>query len=113
MKPSMGTVTRIEPALGAAIDRVVDLSQRVVIDRIELLQVESKDWLVRAARSAGLASLGTLSLAVAWIALLAAAVVALDGRMPLGVRLVLVAAVQVVVGGSLLGWAMLRRRGAR
>ena len=109
----MGTVTRIEPALGPAIERIVDLSQRVVIDRIELLQVESKDWLVRAARYGGLVGLGILSLAVAWIALLAAAVVALDGRMPLSARLALAAAVQGLVGVSFLGWARRRGRGAQ
>jgi|GEM_PF-2641000 len=113
MESSMGTVTRVEPGVGPSIGRVVDLSQRVVIDRLELLQVESRDWLVRAARYAGLVGLGTVSLTVGWIALLAAGVVALDGRMSLEARLALAAAVQGVVGGIFLGWAMRRGRDAR
>lgn len=108
-----GTMVQVEPSIGPALERVINLSQRVVVDRIELLQVESQDWLVRAARRASLISLGAMSLLVAWIALLAAGVVALDGYLPLGARLVLVAGVEVLVGVALLRWGMLRGRSAR
>jgi len=113
MGSSTGTMVQVEPSLGPALERVIDLSQRVVVDRIELLQVESQDWLVRAGRRAGLVSLGAMSLLVAWIALLAAGVVALDGYLPLGVRLVLAAGVEMLVGVALLCWGTLRSWGAR
>ena len=113
MGSSTGTKVRVEPSLGPALERVIDLSRRVVVDQIELLQVESQDWLVGAARRAALVSLGAMSLLVAWIVLLAAGVVALDGYLPLGVRLVLAAGVEVLVGVALLCWGMLRGRGAR
>ena len=113
MSSSAARMVRIEPSLGPALERVIDLSQRVVVNRIELVQVESQDWLVRATRRAGLVTLGAISLLVAWLALLTAGVVALDGYLPLGVRLILAAGVEVLVGAALLCWGMLPGRGVR
>jgi hypothetical protein len=101
--------TPIEPLLGASLDRVVDLSQRVLADRLDLFQLESRGWVEEAARSMGLFALGALNLSVGWLALLAAAVVAFDGILPLGPRLAIAGSVQVLVGASIVGWAARRR----
>lgn len=106
---STDSVAELEPSLGSAAARVLDLTQRVAIDRIELLQVESYNRLVATARNASLLVIGMMCLMVAWLVLLAALVVALKGRWPLEVRLTFVAGIQAVFGFALLGWARRRR----
>ena len=51
---SRENVSELAPSLGKAAARVLDLTQRVAIDRIELLQMESYNRLIAAARNASL-----------------------------------------------------------
>ena len=105
-------MSELAPSLGKAAARVLDLTQRVAIDRIELLQMESYNRLIAAARNASLLLIAAMCLMLAWLALLAALVVDLKGRWPLEVRLIFVAGIQAVFGFGLLGWTRRRRHRA-
>jgi hypothetical protein len=83
--------------------RAIDLAQRVAVDELRLLQLETREQMERWLRRTLWVAAGVLSLALAWLALVAAAVVALEGRMPLEVRLGLVAGCQAVLGAALVG----------
>ncbi len=102
-----------EPSVGAALERVIDLSQEVVVDRIELLQVESQARLLAFARRAAGLGIATFVLLLAWVLLAAAVVAALANRLPLEGALAIVAAVHAAVGGAALAWASRALEGDR
>ncbi len=106
---SASSDSQAHPSIGGAAARVFDLTQRVAIERIELLQVESYNRLVAAARTASLHVVVALCLMVAWLSLLAVFVVALRGWWPLETRLALVAGIHTVLGFAVLGWTRRRR----
>jgi hypothetical protein len=102
---------RVEPSVGSSLGRAFDAAQKLVVDELRLLQLESRETLQGVARRGTWLALGTFCLALAWLLLLAAAVVALEGRFPLETRLALVAGTQLVLGIALVGWGA--RRGDR
>jgi len=91
--------------------RALDLAERVAADELRLLQLESREHVEQALRRAGWIAAGVFCLCVAWLGLLAAAVVALEGRLSLEARLGALAASQAVLGAALL--ALCARRGRR
>ena len=91
-----------ERSFGATLGHAFDLAQQVAADELRLLQLESQEGIARAARRTAWTALGGLCLLIGWIGLLAALVVALDGHLPLELRLLLVAASQLVLGASLI-----------
>ena len=86
-----------------SLGRALDLAQRVAVDELRLLQLETREQVERSLWRALRVAAGVFSLALAWLALVAAAVVALKGRMPLEARLGLVAGCQAVLGAMLVG----------
>ena len=94
----------------SSLGRALDLAERVAADELRLLQLESREQVEHALRRAGWIAAGVFCLCAAWIGLLAAAVVALDGSLSLEARLGVLAASQGVLGAALLVWARRRRR---
>jgi putative superfamily III holin-X len=105
-------VKRDAPSLGTALGRAMELGQRLATDQVQLLRLEFQDLLQRAVRKTVWLSIGSQCLLAAWICLVAAAVVGLEGRLSLDARLALAATVQVVLGLGLIVWGT-RARGER
>jgi len=101
---------RTEATLGATLARTLDLAQRVATDELRLLQVESERRVEAIARRGAWFGFGALCLLLAWLALAAAAVVALEPVLPLAARLGLLAASQAALGVTFV-WIGLRARG--
>jgi hypothetical protein len=101
-----------EPSLSATFGRTLDLAQRVATDELRLVQLELKDLVSGALRGGVWLAGGAFCLAIAWIVVSAAAVVALEGRLPLEARLVLLAIAQLALGASLVGFGLRRRKEA-
>jgi hypothetical protein len=101
-----------ERSLGATLGYALHLAQQVAADELRLLQLESQDGLARAARRGAWTAFGALCLLIGWIGLLAAIVVALEGRLPLELRLLLVAASQLVLGAALIAFGRHARSGS-
>lgn len=99
-----------EPSLGATLGRTLDLAQRVATDELRLLQLESKELVSDALRGGVWIMGGAFCLAVAWVVGSAAAVVALEDRLPLEARLALLAIAQLALGASLVGFGLRRRK---
>ena len=102
----------LEPGWSPSLGRALDLAQRVAADELRLLRLESRDEVERALRRAMWTTAGLLCLGIAWLCVLAAGVVALEGRLSLEARLVLLAASQAVLGAAMLGLGQ-RTRGER
>jgi len=100
------------PSLGDSFGRALDLAQRVAVDEVRLLQIESHERLSAVMRRAAWIGFGAFCLAVAWIGAWAAAFVALEDRFSLEARLALLAISQCVLGASLLAHALRGRADA-
>jgi hypothetical protein len=72
-----------EASIGDAFSRVVDLSQRVAVDQIQVIQVEAEERLAAVGRRVAVASAGAACLAASWLALVVALVVVLSNQFPL------------------------------
>lgn len=99
---SIEVAGRSDATLGSAFVRVVDLSQRLVTDQFELMQVETKEKLVSAGRRLATKIFAIACLAVGWLALIGAVMVALSGYAPLELRLLAVGALHATIGASVL-----------
>lgn len=95
---SAGTASRDDKPdpMGAIID-VVRAAQRVVLARIDLIQVEAKQTL----QSVSMFAVAAVTAAFGWVVLMAAAVAGLDQVMPLALALAIVGALHVIAGGAL------------
>jgi hypothetical protein len=101
---------RAEPTVGATVARTLDLAQRVAAGELRLLQLESERRVEALARRGAWVGFGALCLLLAWLALAAAAVVALEPYLPLAARLGLLAASQALLGVAFF-WIGLRAHG--
>lgn len=99
-----------EPSIGATLLRAVDLAQRVAVDEVRLIHLETKEQAQSFLRRGAWIAAGTLCLLLAWLGFFAAAVVVLEPYFSLAARLGLVAGSHAILGGALLGLG-LRRRG--
>ena len=99
-----------EASLGDAFSRVMDLSQRVAVDQIQVIQVEAEERLAAAARRAVVAIIGAACLAVSWLALVGVVVWVLSDPFPLEACLLGVAGVHAFLGLALLVAARAGRR---
>jgi hypothetical protein len=97
------------PPLSVALVRTFDLAHQVAADELRLWQLELRDRLGDGLRRAVWIGFGALCLAVAWVAAWAVAVVALEGRFSLEVRLGMLAIAQCGMGAVLV-WLGLRGR---
>jgi len=85
-----------ETPLGQALEHVVEASQRVVVDRIELLRLETYATVVRVVRGAMLAGIGIFAVCIAWTALMGIIIAVPETVLP--VRLAVVVLLNAVVG---------------
>jgi hypothetical protein len=97
----MATSLQPRSDIAPALQRVIDASQRVILDRIELLRVDASLQLRRTARTALLGALAAAFLFTGWAVLVGAAVAAADW-LSLPLRLAVASAVHLVLGGALL-----------
>lgn len=104
---------RSEPTIGATLARALDLAQRVATDELRLLRVESERRAEALVRRGAWIAIGALCLLLAWLALSAAAVVALEPHLPLATRLGLLAASQALLGAVLVWLGLRGREGER
>ncbi|MGH7897269.1 MAG: phage holin family protein [Candidatus Binatia bacterium] len=89
------------PSVASAAGNVIDKAQKVLLDRIQLLQLEAREDLVSAARGAACLILAALLLFYGWLFALALVVWMLWGTFSLAVSLAVVIAFHVVAGGLL------------
>jgi hypothetical protein len=94
------------PSFGASVGQTIDLAQRVVADELRLLQLESQERIQSAARRGAWLAFGALCLLIAWVGLLAAAVVAFEGRLSLELRLLGMALSQLLLGAGLVAYGL-------
>ena len=104
---------QVEPPLGVALGRTLDLAQQVATDEIRLLQLETLDRVSEVMRRGMWIGSGALCLAVAWVAAWVAVVVALERWFPLEQRLALLVISQIALGSALIGFALRNRRAVR
>lgn len=97
-------------SFGATLGDAFDLAQQVAADELRLLQLEWQEGIARAARRVAWTAFGWLCVLIGWVGLLAALVVALEGHLPLELRLLLLAASQLVLGASLIAFGRRARR---
>jgi hypothetical protein len=93
-------------SFGASVGQTIDLAQRVAADELRLLQMESQERIESLARRGAWIAFGALCLLIAWVGLLAAAVVALEGRFPLELRLLGMALSQLLLGAALVAYGV-------
>jgi Putative Actinobacterial Holin-X, holin superfamily III len=91
----------------SAIEHVFTTSQRVLVDRIDLLRLEAREDLLTAARGTALTGGAAILFFYGWIVALAWVVYLLWGSIPLGTALGAVTAFHVM-GGAVLGWVGVR-----
>ena len=94
-----------------ALERTLGLVHRMVINQMRMVQFEWEDHVQRRLRRSTWIGFGLVCMLLAWVALLGAAVVALEGVLPLEGRLVLVSTSQLLLGVALIGWGRRLRRG--
>lgn len=102
-------LARIEPPLGASLERAIELARRVAVDEFELIKIDANERLKRGLRRGLWLGVAALGLLVAWLAALASLVVALEPYLALEARLALLAASQLVLGGVALVFALRSR----
>jgi hypothetical protein len=90
-------------SLTSAVERVLASSQRVFVDRIDLLRLEAREDVATAVRGGIFVLGGTILLFYGWIIVVAWVVYMLWGALPLGATIGAAAAFHVV-GGTILGW---------
>lgn len=90
-----------ETSLSDAVERVVESSQRALMARLELLRIEAEEDLGRTLRSAAVAFLGVLVLAVAWVGFTALAIHWLEQRISLGGSLAVMTLLNAAAGAAL------------
>ena len=100
------------PSFGASVGLTLDLAQRVAADELRLLQLESQERIASVARRGAWLAFGALCLLIAWVGLLAAAVVALEGRFSLELRLLGMALSQLLLGAVLVAYGLRDRSGS-
>jgi hypothetical protein len=100
------------PSFGASVGLTLDLAQRVAADELRLLQMESQERIEGVARRGAWLAFGALCLLIAWVGLLAAAVVALEGRFSLELRLLGMALSQLLLGAGLVAFGLRERSGS-
>jgi hypothetical protein len=106
-------LARIEPPLGASLERAIELARRVAVDEFELIKIDASERLQRGLRRGLWLGVAALGLLVGWLAALASVVVALEPYLVLEARLALLAVSQLVLGGVALAIALRSREPGR
>ncbi len=98
--------------MGVALERTIDLAQRLASDEFRLLQLDSQDRVNDAMRGGVWIGFGAVCLVIAWVVACAAAVVALGPWLSLEARLALLAIAQLALGSALVRFGLRRRSAA-
>jgi hypothetical protein len=101
------------PSFSATLGRTLELAQRIAADEIRLLQLDSQERLLDALRRSAWIGFGALCLGVAWVAIWAAALVALEAQFSLEARLAMLAISQLLLGAALVAQGLRRRAVSR
>lgn len=88
------------PSLSSALERVLNASQRVITDRIDLVRLESAAAISRALRGGALLGVGSILISGGWFAAMAIVMVLLDEYVTPTAALAVVALLSVATGGS-------------
>ncbi len=91
-----------EPSVSSALERVLDASERVIVDRIELMRLDTHETVSRALSAAIMLALGAALLFSGWFAAMAIVVLVLDAYGAPAAGCAIVAGLSLVVGGSLI-----------
>jgi uncharacterized membrane protein YqjE len=97
---SVGTQQRQDeqPSVVTAVERVFEASQRVVLDRLDLVFVEFQEVVRRTVQRAAMATLGLALVFCGWVALCFVLVLGLDRYMPDAACIAIVGAVNLGAG---------------
>jgi uncharacterized membrane protein YqjE len=103
-----------QPSATEAVERMIDASQRLIGDRIELAKLEAQEAVTRVVTSTVFLLAAGLFALIGWISLMGAVVLLLRQSMTLEAALALVGGIHIVLGGgaALFGMARSRRQPA-
>jgi uncharacterized membrane protein YqjE len=105
-----GEATAAAPSPLAAAERLVDTAQRLVVERMELLRVETEARVLRGLRAVAIAAVGYSLLVVGWTALVAALVLAVPAEVRVPTTIAL--AVGHLIVGAIVTTGAARRAAA-
>ena len=88
----------IAPSAASAAERAVEAAQRIVVERLELLRLETQEALARSIQRAGLVLAAGFIATLGWCGLAIGLVLVLAEQMPLAVAVALVGGVHVLSG---------------
>jgi hypothetical protein len=95
-----------EATLTSALEHVLEASQRVILDRMDLLRLEAEEDIVNSLRGGSFAATGLVLVLGGWLFLMVLAVHLLDGVMSHAASLGLVASGHLILGGTLAGYGI-------
>ena len=101
------TLERPDDSVKTALEEIVESGQQLVLARLDLMRLELQDTIKRGAKGARLMAFATFAGAIGWIALMVAAVMALNTRMPAGFSVLVVGLFHVGLAAAC--WAFGRR----
>jgi hypothetical protein len=104
MPSPLPSVEPVGPSLGASVGRAFELAQLVAGDELRLLQLGSHEFVRGTLLRSVWIGVGIFCLMTAWLALLAAAAIALEPQFSLPARLAGIAVLQAAAGGALVAW---------
>ncbi len=96
-----------KPSVSSSIEHLVDSSQGVITNRIDLALLEGQEWLSRTLRVAALVGFGMVLAAAAWFAVAACLVLLVPPDVDLVVRLALFGLLNGAAAVGLVALAML------
>ena len=97
-----------EPSVSSAIEHVIDASERIIVDRIELMRLDTHETVSRTLRGASLLALGGVLLCGGWFAAMAIVVVALEEYGAPTAGYAIVFCLSLAAGASLVAFGMQR-----
>jgi hypothetical protein len=101
------------PSAVQALELLVDGVQGVVRDQLELARIDAREAVLGSLTGAAAALAGSIFLVTGWVALSLAAYTLLVTRMPPWNGFLVVAGVNLVLGGAAAAWGMSRLRNPR
>ena len=104
--PQQARETADEPSVSSALERVLDASERVIVDRIELMRLDTHETVLRTLRAAIILAAGAALLCGGWFAAMAIVVHVLDQFGAPAAGYAIVACLSVTVGASLVARGM-------
>jgi len=101
------------PSAMQALERLADGAQGVVRDQLELARIEAREAILGSLTGASCAFLGAIFFTIGWLALSMGVYTLLATRLPPWTSFIVVAAVNIALGGGAAVWGMNRMRNPR